>query len=173
MSRTKKIFRNIVIIGILFFMFLKISGLYLSPLSAYRNSERRAHYGPSEIIHIEDSDKDKLILAKYDKWISSTTIYRNLFFFWRSGPIDIAPAVDPSHGITYTWTAYDGDFMIFGIVNDKDIVKVQLVLENGEAFSQSDFYDEDMFILKSKTYEGAMALKGYDKDNNIIFEKPL
>ena len=85
MSRNKKIIRNIVVLGILFFVFLKATGLYLIPLSAHENSERSIHYGPSEVVHIEDFDEGKYILCKYDKWISCNTVKRELLFFWRFG----------------------------------------------------------------------------------------
>lgn len=172
-NRMKKILRNIIIIGILIFIFLKSRGLYLNPISAYRNTERISHYGPSDIIHIEDSGKSIHILGKYDKWVSYTEVYRKLGFFWYSFGSSVTNEINLDEGITYTWTAYNGDFMIFGTINDKDIVKVELVFENGETHSQSDFYDEDIFSLKTKTYEETIGIRGYDKDNNLIFEQAL
>ena len=85
MSRKKKILRNLIILVILFFIFLKSTGLYLSPISAHKSSERSIHYGPSEIVHIEDFSRGKYILCKYNGWVSCNTVEKKLFF----GPTEI------------------------------------------------------------------------------------
>ena len=80
MDRFKKAIRNIIILIILCLLFFKSSELYLTPISAHEHSERSIHYGPSEVIHIEDWDGGKYILCKYDKWVSCNTVNRALLF---------------------------------------------------------------------------------------------
>lgn len=173
MNRTQKILRNIVLLVILLLIFLKSTGLYLTPLSAHRNSERSVHYGPSEIIHIEDFDKGKYILCKYDRWISCNTVNRELFFFWSFGNQVTGPDIDSSEAITSSWSLSDDNQMVYGIINDDTIVRVDLQFGNGDVYTQTEFYDEDMFLFALKTdRDGPIKLRGYDQDDHLIFENP-
>jgi len=74
MSRIKKVIRNLIILVLLFILYMMWAGLYLTPLLANEHSERSAHYGPSEVIHIENFDGGKYILCKYDRWFSCNTV---------------------------------------------------------------------------------------------------
>ncbi len=176
MSRNKKILRNIVILTILFFVFLNISGLYLTPLSAHENSERSIHYGPSEVVHIEDFDKGKYILCKYDKWVSCNTVNRTLLFLWRFGNQVTGFENDKSEPVDYTWSMSSSYCKLYGIINDNKVKKVQITLDNGKVLTQTEFYD-DLFLFTWKSNDknewGFKNIKGYDSDNNIIFEDEL
>lgn len=174
MSRNKKIIRNIVILIILFFVFLKGTGLYLKPLSAHENSERSIHYGPSEVIHIEDFDEGKYILCKYDKWVSCNTVKRKLFFFWRFGNQVTGFENDKTKALDYTWGMSDENYKFYGIINDDKVEKVQITLNNGKVFTDTEFY-EDLFLFTWKADNDDQSwyfnnIKGYDSNNNIIFE---
>ena len=174
MSRNKKILRNIVILAILIFIFFNISGFYLTPLSAHKNSERSIHYGPSEVIHIEDFDGGKYILCKYDKWVSCNTVNRVLFFFWRYGNQPIGFENDKTKALDYTWGMSQENYKLYGIINNDKVTKIQITLNNGKVFTETDFY-EDLFLFTWKADNDDEAwwfnnIKGYDSNDNLIFE---
>ena len=104
MNRKKKVMRNIITSFILFIIFVKGTGLYFTPLGAHRDSERTAHYGQSEIVHIEDFKKGKYILGRYDKWFSCNTVNRSLLFFWRFGNQVHGSENDLSQPLSYSWS---------------------------------------------------------------------
>lgn len=177
MSRLKKILRNIIILVILFFIFLKSSGLYLTPLSSHKNSERSAHYGPSKVVHIENFDKGKYILCKYDRWISCNTVNRTLFFFWRFGNQVHGRENDLSKALYYTWnmSSYKDKcyYRAYGIINDDRIKTVEVTLDNGDIFTQNEFY-EDMFLITWNANDDRVmdfaGIRAYDSNGNILFE---
>lgn len=173
MNRLKKVIRNIILLIILFFIFLKASGFYLSPLSAHEHSERSIHYGPSEIIHIEDFNDGKYILCKYDKWISCNTVNRELFFLWRFGNQPIGFENDKTKAISYNWGSDHPYSKLYGIINNNKIKKVEVTLGNGNVLTQTNFYD-DLFLLTWKSPDNTnlffKSLKGYDVNDNVIFE---
>lgn len=174
MSRLRKVLRNIIILAILLFLFITRAGLYLSPLSAHENSERSIHYGPSEVIHVEDFDQGKYILCKYDKWVSCNTVNKSLFFFWRFGNQPIGFENDKTKALGYTWGMSEKHYNLYGIINDNRIKKVQITLRSGKILTQTVFYD-DLFLFTGRTNNNEelyyMNIKGYDVDNNIIFEE--
>lgn len=164
--------RNIIILIILFFLPIIIwPGLYLSPLSAHEHSERSIHYGPSEVVHIEDFDEGKYILGKYDKWVSCNTVNRELFFFWRFGNQPIGFENDKTKAVDYTWGISGQYYKLYGIINDDKVKRIQITLNNGKVFTQTEFYDDlFLFTWKSNNNEEYKNIKGYDSNNNIVFE---
>lgn len=54
MNRRRKTITNIILVIVLLFIFLKVTDLYLTPLRAHRASEKSIHYGPSEVVHVEN-----------------------------------------------------------------------------------------------------------------------
>lgn len=169
MNRKKKVVRNIVILTIIFSItFTK--GLYLSPIAAHKSSERSIHYGPSKIVHVEDFDGGKYILGKYDKWISCNTINRFMFLFWTFGNQATGIDVDETKPLNSTWGYDDKRGKLYGIINDEDIVKIELLLNDGSTLVQTEFYDDDMFLF---TWEGEFrldSLRAYDSGGSLIFE---
>ncbi len=173
MSRLKKVIRNIIVLIILFFLFLKSSGLYISPLAAHESSERSIHYGPSQVIHIEDFDDGKYILGKYDKWVSCNTVHRELFFLWRFGNQPIGIENDKTKPITYSWGSSYPYNRLYGIINDANIKKVEITLDDGRVLTQTKFYDYLFLFAWKSPNEGNTFfkhIKGYDSDNNVIFD---
>jgi hypothetical protein len=174
MNRLKRVIRNIIILAVLLFIFIKSFGLYLTPISAHEHSERSIHYGPSEVVHVEDFEKGKYILCKYDRWVSCNTVNRTLFFFWRFGNQATGFENDKSKALGYTWEGSYQYYKLYGIINDSSIKKIEVTLSNGAIFTQTDFYD-DMFLLtwklKDKEDLYSKSIKGYDANNNIIFQE--
>ena len=174
MNREKKIIRNLIIVGILSLLFIKISGLYLTPIGAHEASERSIHYGPSQVVHIESFPKGKYVLGKYDKWISCNTVNRTKLFFWRFGNQPVGIENDLTKPIAYTWSSSDEHYKIYGIINDDQISQVELTLDNGTIFTQEEFY-EDMFLFAWDTTKEEDSffdvIRGYDSEHNMIFEE--
>ena len=85
MNRKRKILRNGIFIAI-FISFALLSGMfYIDPVAAYRGSERSIHYGPSEVVHVEDFPGGKYFLGKYDRWISCNIMQKSMGIFWSAG----------------------------------------------------------------------------------------
>lgn len=174
MNRPKKILINIAIILVLFFVFLRSTGLYLTPLTAHKASEKSIHYGPSKIVHIEDFPEGKYILGKYDKWISANTVNKSLFFFWRIGNQVIGIENDLTKAINISYGMTGENYNYYGIINDEEIKKVEILLDNREILTETEFY-EDMFIFARSSsndkFPYVVSVKGYDINNNLIFEE--
>lgn len=177
MSRSKKIIRNMILMIVLGAVFILRSGLYLSPLSAHENSERSIHYGPSKVVHMEDFDKGKYILGKYDRWVSCNTVKKELFFLWGFGNNPTGFENDPAKAIDYTMDgSFDEDhydFKLYGIANDPRIKKVEIILRDGRILTQTEFY-EDLFLFTWQTDEdapngGLKEVRGYGEGDSILF----
>ncbi len=177
MSRRKKALRNIVLIVILFFLFLNRTGLYLTPLSAHKNSERSAHYGPSKVVYIEDFEKGKHILGKYDKWVSCNTVNKHLLFFWSFGNQVHGFESDLTKAIDYSFGGNNEYYKFYGIRNNKDVNRIEIILNNGQNIEITDFHD-DLFLITwdvtsdEEDDDGVYIrnAKAYDSKNNVIFD---
>lgn len=178
MSKIQKIIRNLVILSIFLFVFMRVFTLSFSPLTAFEITERSLHYGPSEIVHMEEYDGGKLILGKYDKWVSCTPVEREFLFFWRVKNLSLGLEKDESQVINYNYGRVDETYYFHGIINDEDIDKIEVTLGNGEVYSETEFH-EDLFLLTIESeYENSSRLdfreiKSYDAHGNVIFEYKL
>ncbi len=173
MNRLKITIRNFAIIAILFFLFMNLYGLYLTPMEAHKQSEHSIHYGPSRVVHVEEYDNERYMLGKYDKWVSCNTV-RKIFFFWTLGDQPIGFENDLSKGIDYSWNgATDQRYLLYGAKNDDNIEKVEFTLGNGDVFSTTTFHENLFLIILKHKDDGVYIknIKGYDKDNNIIYEQ--
>jgi|SRR5680860_21898 len=169
MSRPKKIIRNLIILAILLLLFLNRSGLYFSPLSAHEHSERSIHYGPSNVVHVENFDGGKYILSKYDKWVSCNTVNRSLFFFWRLGDQPIGFENDKTKPLDFTWSRTYQNHKAYGIINDNRVKKIGITLSDGEVLTQTNFYD-GLFLVTWTNNQEFKNIKGYDSNGQVIFE---
>jgi len=142
-------------------------------MSAHENSERSIHYGPSEVIHIEDFKDGKYFLCKYDNFVSCDTVNRSLLFFWRIGNQPIGFENDKTKPVNYTWSSAFSYWKVYGIVNDDRIKRVEIVLNDGNTLTQSEYYD-DLFLFtwnsNDNRSKGYKSIKGYDADNEVIYE---
>lgn len=118
MNRKRKILRNIIFIAI-FICFALLSGMfYLDPVAAYRGAERSVHYGPSEVVHVEDFPGGKYYLGKYDQWISCNIINRSLRVFWTSGSYVTGTEIKYDHPIFYEAQFGQPNARAYGIRHD-------------------------------------------------------
>lgn len=177
MTRGKKIIRNLIIIVALFLLSGMALGFNLNPLKAYKDSERSLHYGPSQIVHIEDFNKNKYILGKYDKWFSCELVTRHLFFFWRIAGGSYGHEIDKTQAINYSWnmSSQGQTYRAYGVINDDRVEKIEIILSNGEILRETEFYD-DMFLIiweypKDEANDwGFGGIRAYDVNDNIVFE---
>lgn len=172
MNRHRKLIRNILIIAALIPLIMYCSGLYLSPLAAHQHSERSIHYGPSHVVHVQDFEKGKYFLCKYDKWISCDTVNREMLLFWRFGNQVTGIENDISKAVNCTMNANSEYYKVYGIINDKNIKKIEAVLTDGTIFTQTEFF-EDMFFFTWTAENGGTNLsriRGYDSNDIILYE---
>lgn len=66
------------------------------------------------------------------------------------------------------------NYNYYGIVNDKKIKRVEILLDNGVLLTETKFY-EDMFIFvdsgPNDKFPYVEYLRGYDQEDNLIFEE--
>jgi hypothetical protein len=142
-------------------------------LAAHKSSERSIHYGPSEVVHTEDFDGGKYYLCKYDKWVSCNTVNRTWLFFWSFGNQPTGFENDRSKPIAYTWSMSYQRNKAYGIINDDRITKVEIVFMDGSSLTETHIYEKlFLFTWISEEY-GFQTIKGYDKDNNLIYEEQV
>jgi hypothetical protein len=173
MSRLKKILRNLIILAVLFTIFIMRTGLFLNPISAHEHSEKSLHFGPSEIVHIQDYAKNIHILGKFDNWISCNTVNRVAYLLWRArGSSQFEN--DKSKALDYSWGYYEDYYKVYGAINDSRIKRVVLTVDNEEVLSQTEFHDAlFLFTLELDIDENFpfIGIKAYDQSDKIIFEK--
>ncbi len=174
MNRRKRVARNILLLVVLSYLFLNVSGLHVSPTWAHEHSERSMHYGPSKVVHIENFNAGKLFLGKYDKWISCNPVLRMWLFFWRFGSSPAGYEYDSNKPLDYSWASDSGHYRLYGIVNDKSIERVEITLDDGTMISTMELY-EHLFLLTWKSTEEqelyAKSIRGYDAEGNLVFEE--
>lgn len=173
MSRKKKLLRNILIIIIISLLVYSSRSIYLSPMAAHLAAERSFHYGPSDIIHVEDFSGGKYFLGKYDRWISCSTIEKTWGPFWRYSGQTTGIELEADKPLTYTWSfswGYPNYWSeVYGVLHDQNIVKVEVHLMNGTILTQDEFY-EDMFLLYWDGQIEFDQIIAYDSFDTIIFQ---
>ncbi|MDF2512716.1 MAG: hypothetical protein K0S04_2582 [Herbinix sp.] len=173
MSRSKKLIRNIFIIILLSLFLIAWLGLSFTPLSVYKKVERGNHFGPSQIVHIEDYKNNKFILGRYDRWVSCSNVRRALLFFWAAESVPITIENDNNKALCYTWSNYNPMFKVHGVINDEKIKKVEVTLSNGDIISQTEFYDDLFLLIYDTKIKGDIyfdSIRAYDGESNIVFE---
>lgn len=169
MSRSKRVLRNLLVLLGLCFLFVTQTVLYLTPLSAYEHSERSLHYGPSTIVHVEDYDGGKYILAKYDRWFSCNGVRRTLGLFWKPSNWSLGTENDKTKAVAFSWSASQEDFVVYGIINDERVKTLEVTLDDGQILTQTKFYDS-MFLIPWTGDKYLGKLRGYDAADQVIFE---
>ncbi len=168
MSNKQKILRNIVIIVISIIIYIKANGLYLFPKNAFEDSEKTMHIGPSEIYHIRNYEKGKYYLGKYDSWVTCINIIKSHKFFYRFGSGSPILEYDINKSVDYNWHMSHEYLVIYGIVNDEKIEKLEIFFENGNTVIIDEFYD-DLFIFE-RYGEYLTSIKGYDNKGELLYD---
>ena len=170
MNRKRKILRNIIFIAI-FISFALLSGMfYIDPVAAYRGSERSIHYGPSEVVHVEDFSGGKYFLGKYDRWISCNIIQKSMGVFWSAGSYVTGTEISYDHPIYYEALYGLSNARAYGIRHDESITKVDVHLMDGTIISQEEFH-EDMFLLTWESEFEFRKIVAYDDAGTVVFEE--
>lgn len=174
MSRNKKILKNIIILITCFALLNNLSYYKLSPLAAHKASEKSAHYGPSQIVHIEDFEEGKYILCKYDNWISCNTVLKDFGFLWRFGnqPTGIENKKEKAVEFTFSISEYG---KLYGIINNPSITKIEVKLNDGTKIEKTKFY-KDMFLFtwvnkKSNNYLILDTITAYNNSGEVVFSE--
>lgn len=180
MNRNKKLIRNIIIILLIFFLNLYLSGFYLNPKKAHLESEKSLGYGPSEIVHIEDYELGKYLLSRYEDYFSLGSVKNYLKVFYRIGSYRIGEKVDKSEDINFNYSidysrAEKGYGAFYGVRNNELISKIEIGLSDGTIESTNKFYD-DMFLIKWNVFHSTENsdrnvdyIRGYDNHGNVIY----
>lgn len=171
MNKTTKITINVVLISILFYIFMYPSPLYFTALSAHKSSERSIHYGPSEVKYIEKFSGGKYILGQYDQWVSCNTVDRTLLIFWSFGDQVTGFQNDTSKPVDFSGKLSDKKSLVYGIINDKRIKRIELVMSDESIISQDEFHDQLFLITYTKgNISFNFTLKAYDQHNNLLYQ---
>lgn len=170
MNRQKKLMRNIVLLLILGVILFSGGPLYLDPMAAHRASERSIHYGPSEVVHVENFPGGKYYLGKYDQWISCNTVNRTLGIFWRFGSQVTGIEVNEEKPVSYTWSYSEDRRKAYGVLNDKRTKRLEVHLTDGTVLTQRVFYQE-MFLLTWTGEAEFSKIVAYDSTDAVIFEE--
>lgn len=177
MNRVKKILRNFILIFALLLIVMKLTDMHFTPIAAYREEEKRKHYGPSEVMQVQKLGEERFVIAKYDKWFSAQDYWPGWRFLWIGSPKTSIIENNKKKAICSRFESgiNSGYYIVYGVVNDKKIKRVEVTLQTGKNFSQTKFKD-GLFSLswKDENWEDSepvdKIIRGYDGDNKIIFE---
>jgi hypothetical protein len=113
-------------------------------------------------------------MGKYGKWLSCDNVPKRFLFFWGFGESPCGFEYDKTKAVSYTWNMNNGLYKVYGIVNDQDIKKIDILLSDGKVLSTTDFYN-NLFLLtwESPNSNHSCLLRkliGYDRKGKVIFE---
>lgn len=171
MHRVRKIIIDVILIGLLITVFMATTGFRLIPTQAHEYTEARNHYGPSEIIEVFDYGDYKTMLCRYKNWVSCDKIFREYLLFW-SSQMYSSFENDTSEALVYRGGIGTGTNIIYGIVNDKNIKKVEIQVDGMDSLTQEGFHD-DLFYFSWESESGEPKIDkivGYDNNGNILCE---
>ncbi len=177
MTRLKKLIRNLLLIAVLLFLFMRLNGLYFSPERALHASERDLNYGPSEIVHSFDYGKSRFFLARYENYFSFPSIDRALGVFWRYGG-GWGKENEQERPLSFNFHSHDNQLTVFGMRNDPSItrVKVELPTAEGEtiAINSDEFYEDMFFVMwKGEDEDGLWPgshIIAYNVEGDVVYE---
>jgi hypothetical protein len=176
MTRSKKVMRNIIVLLTLCLLYMMTSGLYFDPMQAHERSEHSAHYGPSTVVGIVEYNGDRHMLCKYENTVSCDTVQRFWHFFWRFGSSPFGFENNRSKPLNYTWCYGNHLYKVYGVINDKRILKVKVFTNHGKVYSQTKFYD-GVFVLFWKSEgnydQGLQKVTAYDGDGKVVYSEEL
>lgn len=175
MRRTIKIGRNILIIGVMLILYSAVTGFSFTPVQAQKFYENESHFGPSEIIKIIKNDGYQDILCKYEDWICCDRIERTSFVFWTE-VIKYNYKNNSSKPITYGISGYNEEnSMMFGVVNDPDITKIEVQIDDDQRLTQEEFYDGMFYFtwVRNTDIQRTIQINCYDNDDSRIYEYEL
>ena len=180
MMRLKKAIRNLLVLAVLVFLFMKFNGLYFSPVQALHASERDLHFGPSEIVHSFDYDNSRIFLTRYENLISCPPIDRFLGVFWRYGA-GHGIGNDPERPLFFSYRSQEDNWLVYGIRNDPSITHVEVEVRSsadGDAMilSSDEFYEDMFYVMWKVENEDHLAIDlisyvtAYDAMDNVVYE---
>jgi len=175
MNRLLKTLRNLLLIVFLGILFLALTGLRLSPIQAHKASERGIHYGPSKIVKVFDYGSYQHLLCTYDRWVSCNTVNKNLFFLWSAGSQPIGFENDPDKAFVYSGVYSDKLMMVYGIVNDPNITRMELRIGQDQVLVQETLYDNLFYFSWKGSYNDRenMTLTGYNDQGDIWLDMQI
>ena len=95
-------------------------------------------------------------------------IYNN-FFWYGTNPIGFENT--NSKAIEYTWNMSYNTLKIYGIINDKQITKIVIDVDDGITTTITEFYDDlFLFVCNLDSNKLGHTIKGYDSNDNLIYE---
>lgn len=173
-----------ILLIIICFNQFKVYYGYFSPTKAIKAEERRAHYGPSEIVKTMDFKGNKIYFLKYKDWFSVDVVEKRGLKWYTFGAGGSEIENQYRTQISYGWDEFiinKNQFYMnfYGYVSDLNIEKVVLESRNKENSVSSDVDDTRMFALVyerdwHKDKENMLnILKGFDKDGNLIYEHEI
>ena len=184
MKRLKILIRNLVIIGILTFVFMKVNGIYLTPEAAFRASEKDLHGGPATIVHSLEKNDNAYLFTKYYNYYNCSRINPSFKYFWKYGGNPYGPENRKDQQISFGHHPIDGAYLTFGIRNDEAIKKLSMEAQgynHDPIFLETEDFYEDLFYFMwdedtdfEYDYQKAkLILKGFDGEGQLIYEYQL
>ncbi|GKX65701.1 hypothetical protein [Inconstantimicrobium mannanitabidum] len=183
MIKKKKLFRNIVILLIVFCIIVIFYPASVSPITALKRNERAKNYGPSVIIKTEKFNNEYCYLCKYDKWYSIDIVKRGTWGLWYPGEMLTSGHLVSSEPVEYIKAFGAGDngnkHVLFGRVNDRRIKSVKFEIEvknKTKVVEQRKLYDNLFMIFWDGNDNFIYSIKdiqGLDENSKVVFEKKI
>jgi len=167
-KRLKKTLVNAIAIALMGFVLMSANGLFFSAESAHRASESGLHYGPSEVVHVQDFGGVRHFLCRYDSLISCDTIHRTLGIFWRKGNHSFGYLFKEDKPMDCIWDSALDKGKIYGKVQDARIVRIEATLSDGQILQTDRFYDGLFLLLWEGKGVNPEMVRAYDQNGAVI-----
>ncbi len=170
----KKVIKKIVFIAsslLLVFFIMLIFNIHIFPILSMKLSLHK--YGEIEsYIKVEDN-KNLQYVCKTKTKIVNISFDKVLGVLWAKSGITIYNVMDIFDGqvnLQYYSSNLEADYLLFGICNDLEIVRIELIRRNNV---EKDIYPNDSGLFAIKVKKGIDSIEGFDSDGILIYQRNI
>lgn len=172
MNRGKKLIRNLAVILVLLLGFYYFGGYYVSRQQCIIET-LRGLYGTEtrEIMELRQGNYIATLMADEDDESFSIVGTKKIGFLYRTGSSSIGIQNDKKEILKISGMASsDHGMVIFLCRNNKTIEKVEVLLENGESFTITEWQEDYAgYIREDHNWESG-TYKAYNAEGELVGE---
>ena len=183
-ARLKKSLLGMAVILALLWLNGVIYGFSFTPGQAMKRTEKDFLFGPSEIVSVESLPGEKIFLGKFEDYISCYRIQRQAWIYWQDRGHYWGENIPEVPVCFYSCWHKQGEeameVILFGMVNDSEIVKIELEASENLTLEKTSFYD-GLFLFHYQNESPPVdsysqcfkTLKAYDEKGTLVYETDM
>ena len=172
MKRERKLFRNIIIISALLYVFYYFGGYYISKEQCIKETMRSLYVKEDNVIMEIQNDNDIRTLVVDDNLSSVSVIgTRKAGLFYHTASCSTGMNIKKDQAFSIH-SSYNSDIGLTSFIyrNNKDIAYIELTLNDGTLVVIDEWHDDFAGVIVD-TEEVYGIYRGYDVNGNLIEER--